>query len=176
MPRALGDTGTVTVRAATVLDGRGGIAHDAVVTVRGGRIAAIDTTPSARRARVTYDLGARTLLPGLVDAHVHLGWYFNRRGALHTPDDGDTPEQSFRAIAANARAMLLAGVTTVQSVGGPEDAPVRDAIARGEIPGPRVLTSLTPLADSSLSPDSLRALVRQRRAQGADLIKLFASS
>ena len=174
--RGPADSGTVSVRAATVLDGRGGLVHDAVVTVRAGRIIAIDTGAAARRAPVTYDLGARTLLPGLVDAHVHLGWYFNRRGALHTPDDGDTPEQSFRAVAANARAMLLAGVTTVQSVGGPEDAPVRDAIARGEIPGPRVLTSLEPLADSSLTPDSLRALVRQRRARGADLIKLFAST
>jgi imidazolonepropionase-like amidohydrolase len=166
----------VTLARRQVLDGRGARLRDAVVTVRGGRIVAVDTGPDARRRAVTHDLGARTLLPGLVDAHVHLGWYFTRRGLLHAPGDGDTRVESFRAAAANARAMLLAGVTTVQSIGGPEDAPVRDAIARGEIPGPRVLTSLEPITDASLAPDTLRALVRRRRAEGADVIKLFASS
>jgi len=165
---------SVTIRAATLLDGRGGVAHDVVVTVRGGRIARVDTNvPNGRP--VTLDLGARTLLPGLIDAHVHLGWYFNRAGVLHRPDDGDTPADSYRAYAANAKAMLDAGFTTVQSVGGPEDGPVRDSIAAGRIPGPRVLTSLQPIVDPSPSPDEMRAIVRERVAQGADLIKLFAS-
>lgn len=164
----------VTIRAATVLDGRGGVMRDAVVTVRDGKIERVDA--GAARGTVTYDLGRRTLMPGLVDAHVHLGWYFNKGGTLHTPDDGDTPAESFRARAANARAMLVAGVTTVQSIGGPEDGELRDSIARGAIPGPRVLTSLQPVTDRRLPPDALRQLVRQRKAQGADVIKIFASA
>jgi imidazolonepropionase-like amidohydrolase len=157
-----------------LIDGRGGVAHDVVVTVQGGRVARVDAG-APPGARVTYDLGPRTLLPGLVDAHVHLGWYFNRRGVLHRPGDGDTPEDSYRAIAANAKAMLDAGVTTVQSVGGPEDGPVRDSIAAGRIPGPRVLTSLQPIIDPRPTPDQMRMIVRARVAQGADLVKLFAS-
>jgi imidazolonepropionase-like amidohydrolase len=178
-----GAAGTVALRAARLLDGRGGAAREVVVTVTGGRIARVDTGAAAAAAldaaraagAPTIDLGDRTLLPGLVDAHVHLGWYFNRAGTLHNPGDGDTPEDAYRAVAANAAAMLAAGVTTVQSVGGPEDAPVRDAIARGELPGPRVLTSLTPIADAEATPEGLRALVRRRRAEGADVVKVFAS-
>jgi imidazolonepropionase-like amidohydrolase len=119
---------------------------------------------------------------------VHLGWHFDRGGVLRVGsgdagggdagggDAGDRARgEAFRAAAANARATLLAGVTTVQSIGGAEDAPVRDAIARGELPGPRVLTSLAPITDSSLAPAALRALVRRRQADGADVVKLFAS-
>ena len=165
----------VTIRAVRLLDGRGGSARDVVVTVQGGRIVRVDSAVAARTP-VTYDLGSRTLMPGLIDAHVHLGWYFNARGTLHAPGDGDSRTTSYRAYAANARAMLDAGFTTVQSVGGPEDGPVRDSIAAGRIPGPRVLTSLEPITDSTLAPDALRALVRQRVAEGADVIKVFASA
>lgn len=167
----------ITIHAAELLDGRGHELHDAVVTVRDGRITDVRALgPGDPRPRVTYDLGNATLLPGLIDAHTHPGWYITRAGRLHTPDDDDTPAQSALARAGNLHATLLAGVTTIQSVGGPEDADLRDAVARGIIPGPRLLTSLEPLIDTRPSPDSLRALVRQRKAQGADLIKLFASS
>src|SRR5262249_823802 len=50
------------------------------------------------------------------------------------------------------------------------------AVARWQIPGPRILTSITQLSDTSLSPDSLRALVRSLKSRGADVVKLFASS
>ena len=62
-----------------------------------------------------------------------------------------------------------------QDPGSPEDKELRDAIARGIIPGPRMLTSLEPLTEQSGSPEKLRELVRQRKEQGADFIKLFAS-
>ncbi|MEO7966112.1 MAG: amidohydrolase family protein, partial [Gemmatimonadaceae bacterium] len=171
---ALDSTRTVTIHAATLLDGKGGIQRDALVTVRGNRIVRVGKGSTATRA--TYELGALSLLPGLVDAHVHPGWYINKKGALHRSDDGDSRETSALALAGNLYAMLMAGVTTIQSVGGPEDADLRDAVANGVIPGPRILTSLQPLNDASPTPDSLRALVRQRKAQGADLIKIFASA
>jgi imidazolonepropionase-like amidohydrolase len=63
----------------------------------------------------------------------------------------------------------------VQSPGSPEDKDLRDWIASGALPGPRILTSLEPLSDAKLSPDSLRQIVRERKKQGADLIKIFAS-
>src|SRR5207253_3865923 len=131
--------------------------------------------PLASGTRV-IDLGDRTTLPGLIDAHAHPVWYFNRQNRLHTSNDGDTPVQSILAAAANAYATLMAGFTTIQSLGSRSDADLRDWIATQGLPGPRILTSLEPLADPRVGPDSLRALVRQRRAQGADLIKIFASA
>jgi imidazolonepropionase-like amidohydrolase len=168
---------SVTIHAATLLDGRGGVVRDALVTVRGTRIERVEAlAPGRARPAATYELGTLTLLPGLIDVHVHPGWYINGRGTLHRPGDGDTPAQAALAAAGNLYATLMAGVTTVQSIGDPEDAELRDAVARGVIPGPRMLTSLQPIADARPSPDSLRQLVRQRKAQGADVVKIFASA
>ena len=146
------------IRAAAVLDGRGGVQHNVDLLVVEGRIARIGPRgPLPAGARIV-DLGDRTVLPGLIDAHTHPVWYFNRQNA------------------ANAYATLMAGFTTIQSVGSRSDVDLRDWIATQGLPGPRILTSLDPLNDPRIGPDSLRALVRQRKAQGADLIKLFASA
>src|SRR5438552_5960702 len=69
----------VVIHAATVLDGRGGTLRDARVVVRNGRIERVTSAPVAGAARV-IELGAATLLPGLIDAHVHPGWYADRNG------------------------------------------------------------------------------------------------
>jgi len=171
------DTASRTVlRAGTVLDGRGGAQHNVDILVVGGRIARIAPRGAVPAGARLIDLGDRTVLPGLIDAHTHPVWYFNRQNRLHTASDGDTPAQSMLAATANAYATLMGGFTTIQSVGSRSDADLRDWIATQGLPGPRILTSLDPLTDRTLSPDSLRALVRQRKAQGADLIKLFASA
>ena len=73
---------------------------------------------------------------------------------------------------------LLAGFTTVQSVGNAADLPLRDAIAQGLLPGPRILTSLEPLMGRGAetgTPEEIRAYVRKQKEAGADLIKIFAS-
>ncbi|MFL5579883.1 MAG: amidohydrolase family protein, partial [Gemmatimonadaceae bacterium] len=162
----------VVLRADHVLDGTGKTLPGGAVVVEGDKIAAV----TAPEGVGTYDLRGLTLLPGLIDAHSHPTWYFNRQGRFHTRADGDTPVQSMLSTVANAYATLLAGVTTLQSPGSPEDRDLRDWIDAGQVPGPRVLTSLEPLANPRLSPDSLRAVVRQRKAEGADLIKIFASA
>ena len=172
--RVEAQTKRVTVAAARALDGRGGVIEDARVVVEGGRIVAVEKGRPGG-ARPTIDLGGLTLLPGLVDTHAHLAWHLNKNDRLHTPDDGETAEEAKAAIAANALATLRAGVTTVQSPGSPEDKELRDAVERGEIPGPRVLTSLAPLDEKSGGPEAFHALVRERRKQGADLVKIFAS-
>ena len=170
---------TIVIRAATILDGRGGRVAHGVVVVRHGRIVDVlrgaAANAAAQRAAVLYDLGNATVLPGLIDGHVHVNSYFNAGGRIHTRNDGDTPTQSALAIANNLRRMLMSGVTTVQSMGAAEDAAFRDAIANHAIAGPRLLTTLNPITDEKLTPDSLRALVRQRKADGADAIKIFAS-
>ena len=162
----------IVIRADRILDGRGNVITGATVVVEGGKIARIDRSAAQP---VTYDLQGYTLMPGLIDAHSHLTWYFNRQGRYHTRGDGDTPVESMLSTAANAYATLMAGFTTIQSPGSPEDKDLRDWIAAGQIPGPRVLTSLGPVSSARLSPDSMRAIVRRRKAEGADVIKIFAS-
>ena len=174
-PQPRGDSALVTLRAGRLLDGRGGVQQDAIVTVRGGRIESVSSA-GASDDKVDYDLRGLTVLPGLVDAHVHLGWYINRQGALHRRSDGESAEHAILAAAGNAYVTLMAGVTTVQGLGGPEDVELRDAIARGLLPGPRILTSIIQLSDVRMSPDSLRAVVRMLKTSGADVVKLFASS
>ncbi|HEV8611961.1 MAG TPA: amidohydrolase family protein, partial [Gemmatimonadales bacterium] len=163
----------ITIHAAKLLDGKGGSLSNALVTIQGKRIVRVERAAPGRRA--TYELGSWTLLPGLIDAHDHLAWHFNPAGRLHTGNDGETPAQATLAIVANARATLMAGFTTTQELGNAEDKDLRDAIALGRIAGPRMLTSLDPITDARLSPDSLRQRVRERKAAGADVIKLFAS-
>ena len=178
---ALAQAGPVTIHAARLLDGRGGVMNDVLIVIDKGKIVQIGERKGGIRPagdpslHATYELGSLTLLPGLIDAHSHPTWYFNKQGRYHTRADGDTPVQSMLATAGNAFATLNGGVTTIQSPGSPEDRDLREAIESGAIPGPRVLTSLQPLNDEKLTPDSLRALVRQRKQQGADFIKVFAS-
>ena len=161
----------LVVRAGTLIDGRGGVRSAVDVVVEGGRITAV--RPQSGKADI--DLGARVLAPGLIDTHVHLGWYVNAKGRLHQEGDGDDEGTMIVNATGNAWRMLQAGFTTVQSVGGSEDKVVRDAVERGVIPGPRILTSLGSLSERAGPPDSVRAVVRRFKERGADVIKIFAS-
>jgi imidazolonepropionase-like amidohydrolase len=163
----------ITIRADRIIDGRGHVIQGGSVVVADGKISRVNTTAAGP---VTYDLKGYTLLPGLIDAHSHLTWYFNRQGRYHTRADGDTPVESMLSTAGNAYATLMAGFTTIQSPGSAEDKDLREWIAMDQIPGPRVITSLNPFnSPTQLTADSLRALVRLRKSQGADVIKIFAS-
>jgi imidazolonepropionase-like amidohydrolase len=163
----------LVIRAARLLDGRGHLFRNAAVVVDGERIVRIDEHPQ----HADLDLGDRTLLPGGIDTHVHIGWHFDRDGRSHDDetDRNETPQESVLYAAENAYATLLGGITTVQSLGAPVDKPLRDAIARGVLPGPRILTAIDPIFDEKLSPDAMRAAVRKLKADGADVVKIFAS-
>jgi imidazolonepropionase-like amidohydrolase len=180
VPLRAGSERALVVRAGTLLDGRGASLRDARILVEGDRIVDVEASGGAGRsappaeARV-YDLSRLTVLPGLIDVHVHPAWYFNAAGRLHTDNDGDGAAHATLAAAGNAYATLLAGFTTVQSPGAREDKELRDAVARGDVPGPRLLTSLEPLNEATGGPEELRKAVAQRKADGADFIKIFAS-
>jgi imidazolonepropionase-like amidohydrolase len=165
---------SVTLRTSKLLDGKGSTMDGANIVISGATITRVDRS-APPPGSPAYDLTGLTVLPGLIDVHDHLVWYINRRGRFHTSEDGDTPEQGMLAAAGNAYATLMAGFTTVQSPGSAQDRDLRDFIALGAIPGPRLLTSLEPLTDASATPEQLREMVRQRAAAGADLIKIFAS-
>ena len=160
----------IVIAVGIALDGKGGVLRNTRIVVQDGRIAAID--PSA--APVDYDLRGRTLMPGWIDTHVHLNWHFSDQHV--SVSGGEPPEQAALFTAEDAWMTLQGGFTTVQSVGAAIDGVVRDRINRGVLPGPRVLTSLRQIQNRSGDPDQLRALVRQTKQEGADVIKLFATS
>ncbi len=171
-----GRDAAIVIRADRILDGRGAVLTGRELVVRDGRIEAIAEAGTTEDA-VVYELPGATALPGLIDTHVHLGWHFDAEtGRLHGAESTDTAEDRVLYAAENAWNMLASGVTTVQSLGGPEDVPVRDAIARGSLPGPRVLTSILPITSGSGGPEEIRTRVDELAAGGADVIKIFASA
>ena len=167
--RAEAQPQTITIRAARVLDGKGGQQANATVEIRGDRIVAIDQ----RTGPVTLDLGNVTLLPGMIDTHVHIGYHFGKDGRAQ--NQGETPAEMALFAAENAWVTLTNGFTTVQSVGAASDKDLRDAIARGVLPGPRILTSLGSMNERTGTPDQIRDYIRKQKQAGADLIKIFAS-
>jgi len=161
------------IAASMVIDGKGHILRDVQIVIDGSKIAAI--SPKIE-GPVDYDLRGLTVLPGWIDAHVHITWIFGKDGK-NAGTDGTTQEDAYQA-ASNAWVTLMAGFTTVQSVGSPNDIPLRDAIGKGIIPGPRILTANEPLegrGEATGTPEQIRAYVRAQKDAGADLIKIFAS-
>jgi imidazolonepropionase-like amidohydrolase len=162
----------IVIAASTVLDGKGHVLHNTRIVIEGSKIVSID--PKA--GPVDYDLRGLTVLPGWIDAHVHITWSFGHEGKNAGP--GVTTQEAAYQSASNAWVTLRAGFTTVQSVGSPLDIPLRDAIAKGSLPGPRILTAVEPLQGRGAqtgTPDEIRAFVRKQKEAGADLIKIFAS-
>jgi imidazolonepropionase-like amidohydrolase len=168
-PTLLAQT-AVTIRAGRLIDGRGGVQPNAMIVVDGSTITRVG--PTAATA-ATYDLSRLTVLPGLIDTHVHIDSHFGKDG--RASNTGETPAQRALYSAENAYVTLMAGFTTVQSIGSASDVDLREAIARGTLPGPRLLTSAGQLSDTSLTPDKIREWVRTVVARGADVVKLFAS-
>ena len=162
------DSRLVTITAHQMLDvERGAAVRDAVVVIEGDRIVAAGPKTSTTARGRTIDLGDVTLLPGLIDAHVHLTL-------------GGAPD-------ANATATLLAGFTTVQDLGALGNANIllRDSIKSGRVSGPRIVSAGPWLGETGLTCDfqgigvkgaeAFRARVRKDVEAGADLIKVCAS-
>jgi imidazolonepropionase-like amidohydrolase len=162
----------IVIAARTVFDGRGGVLHDTRIVIEGSKIVAID----AKAGPVDYDLDRLTVMPGWIDAHAHITWIFGKDGK-NAGMGGTSQEDTYKA-ASNAWVTLMAGFTTIQSPGSPNDIPLRDAIAKGLLPGPRILTAAEPLigrGEQSGTPEEIRAFVRKQKEAGADVIKIFAS-
>ncbi len=162
------------VKTTTLIDGKGHVLRNQEIAIENGRIASIGTA----KGKPTIDLSGLTVMPGWIDTHVHPTWYFNKDGRFEQGGPGakSTPQQAALYAEANLYATLMGGFTTVQSVGAALDADLRDMIARDAIPGPRLLTSLAQITENTGTPEQIRALVDKLKAEGADLIKLFATA
>ena len=132
---------------------------------------------------MTHDLSKYTLLPGFIDTHVHIGWHFGKSGRFD--NTGETPEDRLKAAIENARATVMSGFTTVQSVGEVRDLDTRAALEKDGLPGPSILTSVRQINDRTggrgnpdgrATPDQLRQAIDAAKTAGADVIKIFASA
>jgi imidazolonepropionase-like amidohydrolase len=167
----------VVLQTGVLLDGKGGSLRNQQIVIEDGRIVSV----GPGKLKPDYDLTGLTLMPGWIDTHIHLQWHMD---ANHQAVAGGvSPEEMERYTADDARMTLEGGFTTVQSVGSTFDKPVRDHVNGGALPGPRILTSLIQIQGSSggaaphvWTPDELRAIVRKNKDDGADVIKLFATS
>lgn len=188
---ALADTVVLTADAMVDVE-RGRLVDDPVVTIVDGRIQSVATGEAPQIEGAEYvDLAGKTILPGLIDMHVHLtsdsDVHGYRRLAI-------SDERAVITGVVNAKTTLMAGFTTVRNVGAGSfgDVDLRDAIAEGDIVGPRMFVSGPPIgitgghcSDNNLLPPeyeaegenvadgpwAARAAVRKNRKFGVDLIK-----
>jgi imidazolonepropionase-like amidohydrolase len=170
---AQGQPQPVVIRASTVLDGKGAVLRDVALVIQGSKIVRID--PGA--AEATYDLRGLTVMPGWIDTHTHIATHFDREtGKVHSQTVGETAQQSMLYAMENAYNTFMAGFTTVQSPGAELDKDLRDWIAEGRIPGPRILTSLRSVTDQTGDPSQIRAFIRKAIVDGGDFVKIFATA
>jgi len=190
---------TVTyIKAGKLFDGRSDkLQDDVVIVVQGKTILRVGKDVAIPAGANVLDLRELVVMPGLIDAHTHI--------VLHAGDYDaqilrETPE--FRAIYAtrNAKLTLEAGVTTIRDLGnegaGFADIALRDAIAQGLVPGPRIIAAirpitstgayrlvgyspyhmLPPISSSADGPAEVRKEVRHLIEEGADVIKIYMES
>jgi imidazolonepropionase-like amidohydrolase len=159
----------IVIRAGELIDGKGGVARNVTIVVEGAKIKSIG--PSNQKP--TYDFSTVTVMPGMIDTHVHLETHFGKDGKATSA--GETPQQTQLYEAENAYTMLMNGFTATQSIGSRFDPDLRAAINRGVLPGPRFFTSIQPVNETTGNPEQIRSFVRKIVTDGADLVKIFAS-
>ena len=186
----------LTLWDARLVDGRGGTpVEHAVVRIVAGRIRAIEAVEGRTAPPGVLDVGGRTLLPGLIDAHTHVISDTERAPGFGPPPPlhGEEPRPDalrWFVLAKAARAFLAAGITTVRDVGSPDDEAItlREAIRLGLLEGPRILscgriiTATAPgsrifgtMYEEADGPWQMRRAVRRQLRRGADYVKVMAT-
>ena len=195
---------TYVLKAAHLFDGKSDrVVSPGLIVVTNGKIAAVGANAAFPAGAETIDLGDATLLPGLIDAHTHLTYPYERDFRVEELNalKKNIPERTLDAVDI-VRRTLMAGFTTVRDVGAGDyiDVGLRNAIDAGKIPGPRMLVAVnaigstgghcdssagfapnifgreTGISDGVISgPDQARQAVRYNIKYGADVIKTCAT-
>ena len=174
------DPASLELRGGLIWDGTADSSTDGSVYSSGGAIA-----PSTAPGADILDVSGCTIVPGLIEAHTHL--CFNAGDDWREVYDSDTPGQMLLRMAAHARRMVEAGITTVRDLGAPTELAVelRDSIRAGLVAGPDLLVSGAPITPTgghcwfmggeADGIDALKVAVRERKKAGVDWIKVMAS-
>jgi imidazolonepropionase-like amidohydrolase len=190
------------LKAARMFDGKSdALVEHGVVLVQGQKILAAGPSLSVPEGAKVIDLGDATLAPGFIDAHTHLTGEYNEdwNRAFVNRFRREVAEHAIGAVV-NARALIDAGFTTVRDLGSSDliDVGLRNSIARGLVPGPRMLVAVHaigsrgghadvsgirhdllkedgPAQGIARGPDDVREAVRYQVKYGADVIKFCAS-
>jgi imidazolonepropionase-like amidohydrolase len=185
------------LRFGKLIDGKGKIWTDAIIIVRGDHIVDVTTDPSKiPTGAEVIDLRRYTAIPGLIDVHTHMTYYWDQSSNAHPFDQQSGPRLpavSVYLAQENARRTLEAGVTTVRDLGANDwdDIAMRDLINRGAMIGPRMFVAGyglyvadAPPRPGYTSPSGGRAdnlgdvmrVIREEVAAGVDVIKMYGST
>src|SRR6201981_1982930 len=185
------------LRFGKLVDGKGKVWTDATVIVRGERIADITTDPLKIPAGAeVIDLRRYTAIPGLIDVHTHITYYWDQTLNVHPFDQQSgarLPAVTVFLAEENARRTLEAGVTTVRDLGANDwdDIAMRDVINRGSLIGPRMFVAgyglyvadspprpgyTTPTGGRADNLGDVMRVIREEVAARVDVIKMYGST
>jgi imidazolonepropionase-like amidohydrolase len=192
-----GEPAVKALRFGKLVDGKGKVFDDAIVVVRGDRIAEVTTDASKiPLGAEMIDLRRYTAIPGLIDVHTHITFYWDQASKVHPFDQLGSPRLPAVSVflaQENARRTLEAGVTTVRDLGSSDwdDIAMRDLINRGAMVGPRMFVAgygiyvsdapprpgyTTPPGGRADSLPEVMRVLREEVAAGVDVIKMYAST
>jgi imidazolonepropionase-like amidohydrolase len=167
-----------TLRFGHLWDGTR-LLDDVVVVVDGGKIASVE--PGQRQApNGALDLSAYTALPGLIDLHTHITYYWDRKPGTRPLGQRRRPAVTVFLAQENARRTLETGVTTIRDLGasGDTDFAMRDLIAMGAMIGPRMFVAGQGISAGrgwTPDPDAMRKTAEDRIKSGSDWVKVYGS-
>jgi len=179
MAASPGFAATKAIKAGRIIDPSGRAIANAVIVIENDRIVSVGTAPPPAGAEV-IDLSRYTVIPGLIDAHTHMTYYWDRNPATRPLNQPRRPAGVIVVLAAeNARRTLETGVTTVRDLGASNDTDyaMRDLITMGKMIGPRMFVAgqgLSAPRQDAAKPD-YKALAEARVAAGSDWVKVYAS-
>ena len=192
-----GDEPAKALRFGKLVDGKGKVWSGAIVIVRGDRIAEVTTeTAKIPPGAQEIDLRRYTALPGMIDVHTHITYYWDQTSKVPPFDQVSGPRLPAVSVflaQENARRTLEVGVTTVRDLAANDwdDIAMRDLINRGAMVGPRMFVAgwgvyvadapsrpgyQTPPAGRANNIDDVMRVIREQVVTGVDVIKMFGST
>ena len=172
---------TTVIRATRLWDGSR-LLTDVLIVIDGDRVSRIaNSSESVPPTAEVIDLRKYTLLPGLIDLHTHMTYYWDRQPGTRPLGQRRRPGVTVFLAQDNARRTLETGVTTVRDLGAANDTDfaMRDLIAMGAMQGPRMIVAgagiSAPRQSTAPNPDAMRSAAEERIKNGSDWIKVYAS-